>query len=80
MGSFTIHMKCGNILVFPKHLEYTSTLALSVLYYSLFYFSLEFGGNVFGQNGGTAVDGILMALGVILIFEFAYCAYNAGKP
>jgi hypothetical protein len=57
----------------PKRFVYLY-LTLSVLYYCLFYFSLEYGGSVFGQFGGTAINGVLMAIGLLLIFQFAYLA------
>lgn len=49
-------------------------LTLAVLYYSLFYFSLEFNGSVFGDFGGNALNSILIAISIILVFLFLYRA------
>lgn len=57
----------------PMFLVYLN-LTLSVLYYALFYFSLRFGGNSFGQTGNTSINGILLALAIMLIFQFLYAA------
>ncbi len=60
----------------PKSIIYLN-LVLAILYYSLFYFSLEYGGSVFGEFGGNTLNGILMAISIVLIFLFAYRACAA---
>lgn len=62
----------------PRHMIYLS-LSLSVLYYCLFYFSLQAGGGVFGQMGNSTVNGVLIAVSVLLILQFAYAACMKWK-
>jgi hypothetical protein len=62
----------------PKMYTYLY-LTLSVLYYCLFYFSMQYGGSTFGQFGNTSVNGVLMAVGILLIFQFAYVASKSWQ-
>jgi hypothetical protein len=61
----------------PKSIIYLN-LVLAILYYSLFYFSLELSGSgsgngsVFGEFGNDSLNGILIAIAVALVFLFAY--------
>lgn len=50
------------------------SMLLSILYYCLFYFSLRYGGSVFGDFGNKSVSGMLMAIGILLVFQFFYVA------
>lgn len=49
-------------------------LSLSILYYCLFYFSMKSNENTFGQFGNKSVNGIIMAVSILLVFQFAYMA------
>jgi hypothetical protein len=62
----------------PRYLVYLF-LTLSFLYYCLFYFSLKYNGSVFGEFGDKSIDSVLIAIGVLLIFQFAYAATKVGK-
>lgn len=62
----------------PKSMIYLN-LTLSILYYSLFYFSLQYGESMFGEFGSSALNGILIAISIVLVGLFSFRAMKTWK-